>query len=133
LTLSDECDTKDWDCESFHGTDNSFFVGSTESIQVSIHPGEFHHVGWNNCSLWNPDGTVLVTALEALDLGEYGEPVGFVPEESENGIWQKETRTKEELDQELDDFRRLGEIENLIHFNQLMNYMADQNTIPFEN
>ena len=48
-------------------------------------------------------GFVNVLPEEALALGEEAEPEGFVPYESE-GVWMKETRTLEELDEELNNY-----------------------------
>lgn len=49
---------------------------------------------------WSETGFVKVTAEQALALGEEGEPEGFVPCESDQ-VWTRETRTAEELDEEL--------------------------------
>jgi len=46
-------------------------------------------------------GTVLVSQEEAIELGENDEPNGFIAGESE-GVWQREPRTAEELDAELE-------------------------------
>jgi hypothetical protein len=64
---------------------------------------------------------VLVTAYEALNLGEDGEPDGFEPEES-SGLWIKEKRTHEQFDEELSDYFRLGEFEMKQTINNLMKY-----------
>jgi len=93
-----------------------FHSGMTPSIQVSIHPGIYVPAAF-----WNARGTVLVTAHEALELGEHGEPEGFVPKES-SGLWTKERRTHEELNQELADYFRLGELELKQTINELMKY-----------
>jgi len=83
-------------------------IGSTDSLQVSIHrPGFFHtelsvddgRTVWRPDS-WNHRGTILVSADEALTL-HTGEPDWFIPDERED-LQMKETRTVEELDEELD-------------------------------
>jgi len=53
--------------------------------------------------IWNPIGFVCVTPEEALELYTNYEPEGFIPYESDS-VWTKNTRTKEELDAELDNY-----------------------------
>jgi len=92
---------KDWDFASF--TDNGFDVGSSPSLQVSIHNGCFNPNNWfteHEIHCWNHRGTLLITAQEALALGEQGEPEGFIPYESE-AIWTRNVQTERELDHEL--------------------------------
>jgi hypothetical protein len=109
----------DWDYLSFPDATEEgrcFHSGSTPSIQNSIHPGSYVPAPF-----WNDRGTVLVSAHEALQLGEYGEPEGFEPEET-SALWTKETRTHERLDEELVDYFRLGEFERKQTINNLMKY-----------
>ena len=78
-----------------------FHAGNTDDLQLSIHPGSYvPH------SFWNARGTVLVTSAEAIGLGTTGEPHGFEPYESST-LWERETRSHTDLDQELDDYFRL--------------------------
>jgi len=74
-------------------------VGDTPCLQLSVHPGEFHPNGYLGIEEWNEYGTFIVTPEEALELGSTDE------------LLEKCHRTKEELDQELDDYMRQGEIE----------------------
>jgi hypothetical protein len=109
----------DWDYLTFpdHTEEGRcFHSGSTPSIQISIHPGSYVPAPF-----WNERGTVLVTAHEALNLGEHGEPEGFEPEES-SGLWIKEKRTHEQFDEELSDYFRLGEFERKQTIDNLMKY-----------
>jgi hypothetical protein len=103
--------TFSWDYKTYSAEENCFHAGFSADIEVSIHPGFFHHSGWQGKTGWNSSGTALVSKDEAMDLGSYDEPVGFVANESEEGIWIRETRTHEELNQDLHDYFRLGEIE----------------------
>jgi hypothetical protein len=50
---------------------------------------------------WSQIGFVSLKQNDAIILGEYDEPAGFIPYEFLR-IWTKETRSKEELDAELD-------------------------------
>jgi len=83
-------------------------IGSTPTLQVSIHPPGFFHTQltvYDGRTTWTPDswnhrGTILVSADEALTL-HTGEPDWFIPDERED-LQMKETRTVEELDEELD-------------------------------
>jgi len=108
---------------SFHS--ESIDVGSTNCVQISIHPGEFHHVGWSPDSSWSPDfswntdGTVLVNEEEALSLGLNLVPKGFIPGESEDGLWQKNTKTTEQLDLELETYFLAGKLEDENHWQLL--------------
>jgi hypothetical protein len=103
--------TYDWDYK--YSTEGYFEVGCSLDLQLSIHQGAFHHSGWKGITGWNVSGTALVDKDEAMDLGNHGDPVGFIPEESEEGIWVREKRTHEDLDEDLHDYFRLGEIEEM--------------------
>lgn len=74
-------------------------VGDTPYLQLSVHPGEFHTDGYLGIYEWSPRGEFVVTPDEAMELGTTDEPL------------KKCYRTKEELDQELDDYMRQGELE----------------------
>lgn len=50
---------------------------------------------------WNQIGFVNLKVNDAIILGAYDEPEGFIPYEYSR-VWTKETRSKEELDAELD-------------------------------
>ena len=104
-------ETFDWDYKTYSGEGNCFHAGYSGELQISIHPGLFHHSGWQGKTGWNMSGTALVTMNEAMGLGNYDEPSGFIPDESEEGVWTRELRTHEELNVELNDYFRLGEIE----------------------
>jgi hypothetical protein len=108
-----------WDCESFPNRGSCFDFCATSSLQVSIHDGLFHHVGWAGVDQpWTTTGTVLVSPEEAIKLGETGEPDGFIPGESESGIWEKNTKSLDELDEELDRYQQVREdidiVQNLV-------------------
>jgi len=77
-----------------------FDVGSTSSLQISVHPNDFHPKGYLGVCVWNPDGTVLSSPEDALNLGIIGIPEGFVPKEDPEGLWEKRSITAEELDLE---------------------------------
>ena len=94
-----------WDYTSFTEGDGCFHSASTPDMQLSIHPGKYVPAPF-----WNRRGTVLVSPEEALELGAKGEPEGYEPEESSQ-VWTKEKRTAAELDDELSDYFRLGELE----------------------
>lgn len=66
------------------------------SIQITIIP-----TGRKVDPNWNEVGFVSLKQNDAMILGEEGEPEGFIPYEY-SGVWSKETRSKEELDAELD-------------------------------
>jgi hypothetical protein len=109
----------DWDYLTFpdHTEEGRcFHSGMTPNIQVSLHPGVYVPAPF-----WNERGTVLVAPREALELGEHGEPEGFEPWES-SGLWTKEARNHEQLNQELADYFRLGELEIKQTLNELMKY-----------
>ena len=99
-----------WD-ESRYDAENIFDVGQSPVLQLSVHPGEFHHSGYMGQSGWSVDGTFLVNRAEALSLGNTGIPEGFIPGEDEEGLWIKCTKTSEQLDQELEEYMRQGVIE----------------------
>jgi len=103
-------ETFDWDYKTY-SEENCFHAGFSSDLQISIHPGVFHHSGWQGKTGWNSSGTALVRMNEAMDLGSYDDPVGFVSNESEEGVWVREMRTHEDLNEELQDYFRLGEIE----------------------
>jgi len=120
ILKADDGEVNSWDCKSFTGPGSCFFAGHSMYLQPSIHDGEFHHAGWSVpgsdfAGPWNDRGTVLVSALEAIQLGNMGEPEGFIPWESESLVWTKETRTAKELDAELEAYMEEGhqlELEN---------------------
>ena len=83
-------------------------VGATANLQVTVQGPDFFHKGWsrdgNPPDSWNHRGTVFLKPLDAFCVSlTNGEPVGFIPYESE-GLWKKETRTKEDLDKELEEY-----------------------------
>ena len=73
------------------------FAGTTY-LQISILP-----FGVNPETFWNNSGFVKVSPDEAIALGEYKNPHGFIPFESDR-VWTKETRSTEELDAELENY-----------------------------
>jgi hypothetical protein len=80
----------------------------TPVIQLSIHnEKDFFPTsisfGDTYLETWNNLGTVEVSQEEAEELGFCFEPEGFIPYESQ-GLWKKETRTVEELNEELDQY-----------------------------
>jgi hypothetical protein len=72
------------------------------AICYELHDG-FPEASYSATYKVNPRGTVRLTQQEALLLSPTGEPDGFIPFESE-GIWSPERRTREELDDELDNY-----------------------------
>jgi hypothetical protein len=65
-----DCAIHSWDETSY--TENTYFnVGDTPSLQLSLHQGKFHSDGWNGLDKW-ADSTFVVTAEEAMTLGETG-------------------------------------------------------------
>lgn len=78
--------------------DDFIDAGCSKFAQLSIHRGKFHHSGWCGLTGWNTRGTVLVSKNEALELGDTEEPSGFIPHESEEGIWVKELSHQLDLD-----------------------------------
>ena len=73
-------------------------MASTSYLQFSILP-----FGINPESFWNNIGFVKVSPEEVMALGDYKNPDGFIPHESDR-IWMKETRSTEELSAELDNY-----------------------------
>ena len=94
--------------EGYTLDDKDSWCVSSPYLQISVHGPDFFHQGWSlpgesPPDSWNHEGTVFQYPREAFLLGLNREPVGFIPYESE-GLWKKETRTKEELDAELDEY-----------------------------
>ena len=74
-------------------------VGQVHDFQISVcRDGYVPLGGWG---FWNYHGVFSTTPEEAIALGAYGVPEGFIPGEFIR-IWKKETRSKEELDAEID-------------------------------
>ena len=71
---------------------NSFDVGCTANLQVSLEQADFIPTGWN-------DNTVVVSDVDAMALGTANEPEGFIPDEQ--AIWVKEYRSHAQLDDEI--------------------------------
>jgi hypothetical protein len=64
-----------WDESSY--TERTYFnVGDSPSLQLSLHPGNFHSDGWHGLDNW-ADVTFVLTAEEAMTLGENGIPQGI--------------------------------------------------------
>jgi hypothetical protein len=125
-----------WDLQEFHDPGNCVEIGYTASTQVSIHPGYFNPYGWSNGTRsgpWNTNGTALVDVMEAHELGEDEEPEGFVAGEAEYSVWQRNTQDEAELNEQLDDYNRLGQIENQIYFRNLINGMSNETYNNFVN
>jgi hypothetical protein len=118
-----------WDLQEFSDPGNCFQAGYTASTQVSIHPGLFHHYGWSNGTYsgpWNTEGTALVSANEAHELGEDMNPDGFIAGEAEYSVWERNTQGEAELNEQLDDYNRLGQIENQTYIRNLINGMPNE-------
>jgi len=79
---------------TIEGKETDFVHGP--SVQIIITP-----TGTTPDRTWNEIGFVKVKLNDAIILGAYDEPDGFIPYEY-SGVWAKETRSKEELDAELD-------------------------------
>jgi hypothetical protein len=96
-------------------------LGSSASIQIILassdefHPNDYHLDG-NVQATWNPRGFVQVAEDEARDLGEAGEPEGFVPYSSQS-IWRQDYRTQDELNAELDAYYGRGSNEMIVDEN----------------
>ena len=84
--------------EAFYKEDGMLNVGDTPSLQVSVHPNDFHPCGYLGINRWTDDGTVLVTPEVAMDLGNSGIPVGFVPGEDPEGLWDNPSSAVEKDD-----------------------------------
>ena len=87
-------------------------IGSNEILRISVHGPNFFHEGWSLDGYppdsWNHRGTVILSPLNGYIMSiSHGEPEGFIPYESE-GLWKKETRSKNQLDAELDDYMEHG-------------------------
>jgi hypothetical protein len=76
------------------------FVASTPYLQFMITP-----LGTIPSANWNSRGFVKVSPDTAGTLQNELEPDGFEPYEAEM-VWQKNTKTKEMLDAELDDYMK---------------------------
>lgn len=68
--------TYDWDCVTMDEGDCHNLPQSVD-LDLSIHDGEFFHAGWMERAGWAMHGTALVSAEEALGLGNTDEPIGF--------------------------------------------------------
>jgi len=68
---SEKCFIESWDETKFSTSGNSE-VGSTPSLQLVVHGGEFHPDGWNGIDKWADRGTFIVSPEEAMALGEEG-------------------------------------------------------------
>jgi len=80
----DDCEIHSWDETSY--TEKTYFdVGDSTSLQLSVHPGQFHSDGWNGLDKWAPDGTFVVTAEEAMTLGQTGIPECHTPQVTSSG------------------------------------------------
>lgn len=98
--------------EVFYKEDGMLNVGDTPSLQISVHPNDFHPCGYLGINTWTNDGTVLVTPEVAMELGNTGIPVGFVPGEDPEGLWEKPSSAAEKNDFEA-------------HYNRLDSEYAD--------
>jgi hypothetical protein len=89
-------------------SDGLIALGSSASVQMILassdvfHPNDYHLDGNTNAT-WNTRGFIQVAEDEARDLGETGEPEGFVPYSSQS-IWKHDYRTVGDLDAELDTY-----------------------------
>lgn len=82
-------------------------IAFTPSMQFALQDPEFDALGWNtNIVVLNPE--------EAEGLGESGEPVGFIPGESE-APWYPERRSATELDEELEAYMYHKQLTELYH------------------
>lgn len=98
--------------EALYNEQGMLNVGDTPSLQVSVHPNDFHSCGYLGINRWTDAGTVLVSPEVAMDLGNTGIPVGFVSGEDPEGLWENPSSTLEE-----DDFET--------HYNRLDSEYAD--------
>lgn len=79
-----DCSIHSWD-ESSYTEDAYFNIGYSPSLQLSVHSGEFHSDGWHGVDGWAPDGNFVVTAEEAMTLGETGIPECYTPKVTASG------------------------------------------------
>jgi hypothetical protein len=86
------------DLKNYPASNEPPCFAATTYLQISVLP-----LGVNPNPFWNNSGFVKVSPEEAVALGEYKNPIGFIPFESDR-IWTKETRSIEELDAELDNY-----------------------------
>ena len=67
----------DWDCVTM-GEDDCHHLPRSVDLQLSIHDGQFFHAGWLDRAGWAPNGTALLSADEALEMGNTDQPADFV-------------------------------------------------------
>jgi len=89
----DDYEIPSWD-ETSYTEKAYFYAGDSPSLQLSVHPGEFHSDGWNGLDKWAPDGTFVVTAEEAMKLGGTGIPECSTPQVKASAFEEGTTRYK---------------------------------------
>jgi hypothetical protein len=88
-------------------------IGYTTSEQVLCYMGLDAPLPQLSGESFSSNGYAIVSMEEALTLGKYGIPEGFIPGEID-GVWRREERTVEELDQELDEYNQDGEEQKIV-------------------
>lgn len=99
--------------EDFKITHGFYVIANTGAMQICLYPGHSMPPPHPTMDSWNPSGTVLLPAADAIALalrpeGSNQDPDGFIPGES-SGLWEPETRTVDELDRELEAYAAAGE------------------------
>lgn len=97
--------------EHFKITHGFYVIANTGDMQICLYPGQSMPPPHPTLGNWNPYGTVLLPAEDAIALAlrpGNEDPDGFIPGESE-GLWEPETRTVDELDKELEAYAAAGE------------------------
>jgi hypothetical protein len=70
--------TLDWDYVTMDEDGDCHYLPSCPDLQMSIHDGKFFHAGWKERAGWAPQGTILLTPDEAMELGNTENPSDFV-------------------------------------------------------
>ena len=97
---SDMHDMIDVDLDELNFTGHAD-IGSSPNLQVAyIFNSYVPKEGWE---FWNADGYILSNKDEAIALGSYEVPEGFIAGESSTP-WVKEIRSHAELDAEIDNY-----------------------------
>jgi hypothetical protein len=81
---------------------NGYDVAQTASVQFILHGQSFDATEWS-------ENIVVLFPEEALYLGDSGEPMGFIPGETERP-WYPEYRSHQELDEEIDTHMGLNSV-----------------------
>ena len=101
LMFHGDASIREYAFDTLDSTLATWIVGDSCDLQLSIHEGKFFHEGWGkffhegwsngqHSGPWSPQGTVLLSPDEAMDLGNTDEPSDFV-KEGDNYFLKKES------------------------------------------